>query len=205
LIQSKIDVKALTTEMEAKENTRTDNIISRTRRWGNAKRVGSNPIESSYVNKFTLIAPLWFYALLGKFIEHRDESRLWGGEIGATLLANFLITLSRIVACSGRFDNQSHILAKDLIQLVWTFRNADIADVRVSVLYAVGTSLDVLPQNVALQVLFGDFSVDSNMTQAIQTMTSSDPDDNCRSLSRIVFDKIVSTVQCIESPIKVLK
>lgn len=178
---------------------------SRTNRWGPSNHRTTNSTSPTSTNKFVSIAPIWFYALIGQFMEHRDQSRLWGGEIGATLLANFIVTISNIVDCSGRYDNSTQLLAKDLIQLTWTFRDADVAEVRASVLYSVGTAFDRLRDDAVINVLFGTTSGDSNMIRSIQAMSSNDPDDNCRALSMFLSQKIVQTVRAMHNPIQLLK
>jgi hypothetical protein len=77
LIRSKIDTCLLAREVTAskREGTVTD---TKTHRWGNAKKQHSLSETSSHTknNMFASIAPLWFYALTSKFMEHRNESRV---------------------------------------------------------------------------------------------------------------------------------
>jgi hypothetical protein len=174
----------------------------RTRRWGQCRTMASN--VNTVSNKFVQIAPIWFYALVGRFMEHKDQSNLWGGEIGATLLANFLIALSYIVESAGPFHHSTQILAKDLLQLAWPFCNAEIAEVRASVMFAAGTSMNVLRDDAILGMLFGNLCIDNNMPVTIQQIALSDPNQNCRCLAGFVANKIVSTLRNIENPITVL-
>jgi hypothetical protein len=189
-----------TTSRQIGMNKGTDLVQEkRTNRWGYAKSDRTRSGIASTTNQFTSVAPVWFYTLLQKFMEHREQSRLWGGEIGATLLANFIATLSNIVDCCSQYQQSSQVMAKDLIQLTWTFWKADVAEVRAAVLYSVGTSLDRLRDDVVIDVLFGNGPIfnnnNGNLLQSIQSMASNDPDDQCRTLSRYLSDKIVETVR----------
>lgn len=144
------------------------------------------------VNKFGIVAPYWFYELLGQFLENKEKVLLWRGTIGATFLAGVFQTLATFVECSHN-TNGTHLLARDLIQLTWAFRDADISEVRAAVLFAVATSLNYLPQHDALLLITDDSS--TGLGRHLPVIAAQDPDDTCRSLARLVCEQVTSLVQ----------
>lgn len=166
----------------------------RTRRWGRGrhKDVESKPVQ----NRFRHVAPVWFYSLIGMFMERKDDPALWGGEIGSTLLSSVFLTLSRVVGCSGPHTPGVDVLANDLFELVWAFRGADVPEVRASVLYAVGTVIGFLRDETILTLLF-DSSAD-NLARTLQRMSESDPDDSCRSLARAITYTVATSLKAID-------
>ena len=45
------------------------------------------------------------------FAEHKDDEAMWGGTIGAQLLSNLFLTLSRVVECTGPYTPGVDLLA----------------------------------------------------------------------------------------------
>lgn len=86
-------------------------------------------------------------------------------------------------------------MAKDLVQLVWIFRNADVSEVRMSVLLAVATSFPLLHDDVALQLVL-DQSGDS-LGRILPLMADGDPDETCRSLARVLASNVAATLRSI--------
>jgi hypothetical protein len=149
-------------------------IQSKTRR----KRSKSKPL-SLVQNRFNTVAPIWFYSLLAKFMEHRENVTLWRGSTGSQLLANLFRTLATIVEFSGLHSSQ--ILGKDLFDLVWAFRTADVAEVRLSVLVSIATSFAMLPGDRFI-ALFQHGDVGS-LPRIMNSISRSDPDEGCRALA----------------------
>lgn len=123
-----------------------------------------------------------------KFLERKEDTRLWKGTIGATFLATIFQTLSAFVECS-RYDPGTSVLARDLIQLVWGFNHADVGEVRTAVLLAVSVSFRHLGTDDALHLL-----LDGNMPEALHLMASTDPDDRCRELAAGLMSNITKTI-----------
>jgi hypothetical protein len=152
-----------------------------------------------FSNRFSDIAPGWFYSLVGQFWDRIDDSSLWGGHVGSLLLAHFIQTLSIIVESCGPHHPGGQLLAKDLLELVWNFRDAQVADVRASVLHAIGSCLTVLPQESIIRLL-----LDSGTSQSlnalphyVQAAIASDRDPQCRALAEHVASTISQNVSSI--------
>ena len=61
---------------------------SRMHHWGK----GSHQVKPlTVVHSFGTVAPSWFYALVCGFVEHKEDTALWGGANSAR--ASFLIAL----------------------------------------------------------------------------------------------------------------
>lgn len=165
-------------------------LVNGTRRW--STRDKHQPPRKSQPNSFSQIAPVWFYSLLGSFLERRDNKRVWGGTSGAKFLANLFQTLAIIVECS-RNTPGTDALAKDLVQLVWGFRNAEISEVRASVLFAVATSFGLLRTDAALSMILEDTSTDS-LGYNLPIMAREDPDENCRNIAGLLVRNVASAM-----------
>jgi len=154
-----------------------DHVTSKTRRWGRGiRRQETHTLRS----RFGPVAHVWYYSLVGGFLQRKDSTVLWGGNIGARLLANLFVTLATIVECSGAAPG-TDVLAKDLLELVWSFRTVDVADVRMGVLVAVAASLSVLSQEVVLTMMF-DGAL-SSLPEGLKQISQLDPDESCRRLA----------------------
>jgi hypothetical protein len=141
-------------------------------------------------NRFTSIAPIWFYSLVAGFMAHKENEALWSGSTGSQFLANLFRTLSIIVEFSGIYGSPQ-VMAKDLFELVWSFRDADVAEIRLSVLVAVATSIAMLPEERMLALLMegGD-----SLPRIMSDMSSRDPDKNCRSLALTISQSLVEVL-----------
>lgn len=150
-------------------------VESRTRRWRSLSRE-----TVTVANRFGQVAPVWFYELVGGFVRSRDDPKLWGSANGARLLSAFMMALATIVECSG-MSMGTEILAKDLIQFCWTFRVAEAAEIRRSVLFAIANSLVILKDDMLLDVLHGRSG--ENISDFLQRSALEDSDKTCRSLA----------------------
>lgn len=140
----------------------------------------SRPAPPSAVqNRFSPVAPIWFYSLLGKFMEHRENEVLWRGSTGSQLLANLFRTLATVVEYSGLHSSQ--ILGKDLFDLVWSFRTADVAEVRLAVLVSIATSFAMLPVDRLVSLL--QHADIGSLARSMSSISQSDPDKGCRSVA----------------------
>ncbi len=147
-------------------------------------------------NLFTPVAPVWFYSLMGCFLEKRDNDVLWGGSTGSQLLASLLRTLAVIVEFAG--ISAAPVLAKDLMEMAWAFLDADVAEVRMAVLTSIATLFVVLPEDAAHSILLqqGDRWLDS-----ISTMSRVDPDSGCQQLAITISQSIVHVLGDMRSPL----
>jgi hypothetical protein len=170
-------------------------LDERTRRWGAGRHPVVEPTRID--NHFANVAPDWFYLLSGRFMNCRDNVSLWGGEVGATLLSSFLLTLGRIVSCAGPYTPGVDVLAQDLWELAWPLRRADVAEVRSSVLYAVGTSFCFLPEQRIFAILM-DTSNDSLITN-IKYICENDNDRDCRVLANQLQTTVVKTFGAMDN------
>ncbi|GKY91774.1 hypothetical protein MPSEU_000149100 [Mayamaea pseudoterrestris] len=164
---------------------------SRTRRWGRGQ---DRPVLATVTNTFASVAPAWFYALVGNFMQRKGDTRLWAGDTGSKLLAHLFVSLSVIVECSGNNPGTA-VLAKDLFQLVWTFRDADVPEVRASVLCGVATSLACLGEEAALGLLTSGSA--DGLPQYLVETSRSDPDDGCRDLAYQISQTVAKAIRCI--------
>ena len=141
-------------------------------------------------NRFTAVAPLWFYSLLSNFIQQKDNETLWSGSSGTIFLANLFRTLAAFVEFSG--IQSSQVLAKDLLDLVWSFRTADVAEVRLAVLVSVATSVAMLSEERILTLLVDD---GNSLPQTMKQISASDPDSTCRNLACAISRSIVEALE----------
>lgn len=137
------------------------------------------------------MAPIWFYSLVRAFLERKEDNRLWKGSIGATFLSTIFQTLASFVECS-RYGPGTSVLAKDLIQLVWGFHQADVGDVRTSVLLAVSVSFSHLGTEDALNLLLDGPA--NNMPEVLHSIACRDPDVKCRDLALGLVSNITQTI-----------
>ena len=166
-------------------------LDDRTRRWGRGRHHVAEPTVIE--NRFAKVAPEWFYLLTGRFMHCKNKTNLWGGEVGATFLSSLVLTLGRIVTCTGPYTPGVEVLAQDLWELVWPLRLADIAEVRASVLSAAGTSLCYLSEQ-ALVTLLMDSSTDNLITN-IQCICENDKDSDCRALANQLRTVVATTLK----------
>jgi hypothetical protein len=159
-------------------------VLSKTR-W---KR--SRPIQRAIQNRFAPIAPTWFYLMVAGFFRQKENDALWTGPTGSIFLTYLFRCLSTIVEVSG--VQASQVLAGDLFDLVWGFRYADVAEIRLSVLVAVATSVAVLPEEKIFMLLLRE---DSSLPKDIADMSSRDPNEECRSLSKSISQTMFELVR----------
>jgi hypothetical protein len=154
--------------------------MDKTRRWGKANSSGE---RLSISNRFSGIAPAWFYSLMGNFLEHKEKSSLWSGHIGSTLLARMLVTLAVIVESSVG-DPATDVMATDLFELAWSFHDAEIAELRGCVLTAVSCCIASVRQETLVRMLLSNTSsIADSLPTFLQHTAMSDPDENCRTLA----------------------
>lgn len=174
-------------------------VESKTRRWGRGRR---QPETHTFRSRFGPIAHVWYYSLVGGFMQRKDNSSLWGGAVGARLLANMFVTLATIVECAGVAPG-TDVLAKDLFELVWSFRTVDVAEVRMGVLVAVAAALSCLSEEVVLTMMF-DGSL-SSLPEGLKQMSQLDPDENCRRLAQSMSKGIAGIVDSMQPVGKISK
>jgi hypothetical protein len=163
----------------------------RTQRWGKGRRRNEECIIS---NRFGQVAPVWFYTLIGSFIERKEDPTLWGGPIGSTLLARMFITLASFVEASGNCPG-TDVLAKDLFELVWSFRDAEVAEVRMSVLCAVAVSVKLLREEVLIGMLLSGSA--QELPNILQQIGLGDADVSCRHLAQMITRHVAIAIQSV--------
>jgi hypothetical protein len=164
---------------------------ARTQRWGKGRRRNEERIVS---NRFGQVARVWFYTLIESFKERNKDPTLWGGPIGSTLLARMFITLAAFVESSGNCPG-TDILAKDLFELVWSFRNAEVAEVRTSVLCAVAVSVKVLREEVLVGMLLSGSA--QELPNVLQRIGLGDTDESCRHLAKMLTRHVANAIQSV--------
>jgi hypothetical protein len=145
-------------------------------------------------NKFANIAPAWFYAMVHSFWDRSGDSSLWSGHVGSLFLTYFIQTLSIIVESCGPHQPGSQLLARDLLTLVWNFRDAEVPEVRASVLIAVGTSLATMSHENIARFLLDDSSSPSmaDLPQFLRLTSVNDSDPKCRAIAANVASTMTS-------------
>lgn len=155
---------------------------TKTRRWGRLKHPDQ---RTAVVNRFTAIAPRWFYSLVGNFMDRKDDAKLWGGANGARLLSHLLVALANIVeSCGG-----ATVLSRDLMDFCWTFRTSEDATLRSAVLVAVASSLATCDATTLVHILHG-----VDLPDFLATVIQSDPDDVCRKLAKSISRNVLQVL-----------
>jgi hypothetical protein len=149
-------------------------------------------------NEFVAIAPVWFYSLVGHFVKTKDDPSLWAGRTGSTLLANLFVTLTVCVELVGR-NPAGAVLARDLFDLVWNFLDAEVSEIRKSVLSAVGSALDYLPQEAVLD-LAASSKMNGGMLRSLLEMSSNDPEGECRGLASQIVRSFAANLKLMDTP-----
>jgi hypothetical protein len=170
---------------------------NRTRRWGQGRHKRNDVVVQ---NRFSSVAPVWFYSLVKNFMDHKEDSRLWGDELGALLLSNFILALRNIVCNTGPAALGVDLLASDLFHFTWPFRNADVREVRFSCLIGVQTALQFLSKEELMKLSFGNGS--SSFLVELRDMTETESDENCKQLIVALSETLQSM---FEPRIEVLK
>lgn len=119
--------------------------------------------------------------LCGTFVDISNRAT----ATGSLLLAHFIQCLATLVELSG--PQASQVLSCDLLDLVWRLRTAEVVEVRLSVLTAVGTALALLPEQQLLTVLIRD---DLELPKAVAQLSIDDPNDKCRELSQHISSNV---------------
>ena len=127
-------------------------------------------------------------------MKRKDDNCIWAGDTGSKLLAHLLVSLSVIVESSGHSPGTS-VIAKDLFELAWNFKDADVPEVRASILCGVATSLACLGEESVVRLLT-DGSADG-LQQYLSETSRSDPDKGCRDLADDVSRIVTKAIRCI--------
>ena len=127
-------------------------------------------------------------------METRDKSRLWGYETGSFLLSRWLDTLNGVLYCVGPFAPGIDIMVKDLWELSWVFREAEVPEVRLSVLRSFTTVLEFHQHDPSLA-----FDVPRELPRFLESVASHDPEENCRFLASSLVDGLSVEQPLIEA------
>jgi hypothetical protein len=165
-----------------------DKLATKTTRW--RRKVDAVSIQ----NNFARVAPLWFYGLLGNFIKRREDPVLWGGAVGSTLLSKLLLTLAMIVELSGRGPS-TEMMAKDLFECAWGFRQAEVSEIRSACLYSVTAAVANM-QEGQLMVILSDEGVDG-FSASLKRIVMEDPDYECRNAAGSIARNVKAAIEAM--------
>eukprot|EP00540_Astrosyne_radiata_P007000 CAMPEP_0116825060 /NCGR_PEP_ID=MMETSP0418-20121206/1749_1 /TAXON_ID=1158023 /ORGANISM="Astrosyne radiata, Strain 13vi08-1A" /LENGTH=470 /DNA_ID=CAMNT_0004453513 /DNA_START=112 /DNA_END=1524 /DNA_ORIENTATION=- len=179
-LEQRRDAPAIEYKKHRDEETRNDYQGSSTRRW---RRPRDEP--QGVVNRFSgHIAGLWFYSLVGRFMENKQDTALWAGANGARLLSGLLLTLSCIVDCSGP-SLDTEVLARNLVEFAWSFEDTNVPELRSSVLVALSSSL----ANLADEILASVLARGPLDYRRLRHIAIGDPDSTCRRLASALIQR----------------
>ncbi|CAM9656888.1 unnamed protein product [Chrysoparadoxa australica] len=109
--------------------------IDKTRR----KRQPRKP-QATVQNRFGPVAPCFFYALLHGYCTSSKDAHIWGHADSSLLLSGVLEALACYVESSG-LAHCTPILASDLLNFAWGFRDSSHASLRRAVLQSIMTAV----------------------------------------------------------------
>lgn len=162
-----------------------------TRQWGKLRHKGKS--SDTVVNRFTAIAPRWFYGLLASFMDRKNEVALWGGANGARLLSSMIVTMAFFVEASGPNSQTTWLLAHDLIEFAWTFRSSDDSTLRVATLIALATSFSVVDESTLLQILnSGSMNL---LPEFLGSVAREDPEEGCRNMAKVISRTVMENLK----------
>jgi len=82
-------------------------------------------------------------------------------------------------------------MAKDLYELAWTFRDAEIPDVRMAVLHSIATVSGLLGEQETLALVLGE-SQQSGVVQ-LRRIVETDSDQECRMMALSLIKSLSET------------
>lgn len=123
-------------------------------------------------------------------METRERSELWGHETGSYLLALWLNTLNCVVHCVGPYAPAADLMVRDFFRLAWTFRDAEVPEVRMAVLHAVSTVFGCVQYDVQLL----DTSALKALTEYVKEAEHSDPEEDCRTLASKLSNNMTGSI-----------
>jgi hypothetical protein len=127
-------------------------------------------------------------------MKHREHAHMWAGDVGSKFLARLFVSLCVIVESSGNTPG-TNVIANDLFQLVWSFRDAEVAEVRASVLCGVATSLACLGSDAVVSLVTSGQA--DGLPQFLIETARGDPDKDCRELATEVSQTVTKAIRAI--------
>ena len=159
-------------------------ILSKTRRW---RKPRTSP--STTTNRFGPVAVQMIYSLFAFLSETRTDELIWDGPMGERFLSEFLKSLSTMLYCASTYPNPAlRVLATDLFDLAWSFRDAKCAEVRQAALVAMATCMSMVPIEFVMRR-------SSDLSQYLKNRSVLDEDAECRSLAALVAGSISEVMQ----------
>lgn len=177
---------AATLDRELTDSIQGGKILSSKTRYKRSPRV----LNTTVRNQFSPIAPMWFYSLLSQFLKEKENERLWEGSIGSQLLAALIRTLTIFVECAGPIS--APVLAKDLFELVWSLRHAEVVEVRTAVLVSIATTLYALSHD---QIMVLILDQGKSLYQYMKNLAHNDPDSSCRMIADSISSAVADVAQ----------
>mmetsp|Transcript_15249 Transcript_15249/g.28706 ORF Transcript_15249/g.28706 Transcript_15249/m.28706 type:complete len:1044 (+) Transcript_15249:75-3206(+) len=169
------------------ETVTSFNSEMKTRRWGKGRRSGNK--YRSVTNRFGPLSSLFFCPLVQGFLQSKEDEILWGGESGGMLLSHLIMTLAAFVEFSGNHPGTA-VLAKDLLELSWSFFCAVNAEVRQAVLIAVSASLPYVPIDYVFSICIGEMQ----MLNKMQATANFDTSEKCRLLASALLNGLQNSL-----------
>lgn len=161
----------------------------KTRRWGRGRRQ-SQPKTAT--NRFGQLAPMWFYPLVAGWIRSKDDKSVWGGANGARFFSSFLVALAKILESAGNYPC-TVVLASDLFELAWPFRNADSPEIRAAVLVTIATCCQFLHEEFFAACM----NKDEGLATFLRAAALHDSDSTCRQIAAAVAKNITSNAPAL--------
>jgi len=177
-LQRVLSLHATPAGEEAKRMLSTQS--SKTRRW---RKPRTSP--NTTANRFGPVSVQIMYTLFAFLSQTRNEKSIWGGPIGEKFLSEFLNTLSIMLFCARTYPSPAlRVLAADLFDLAWSFRDAKCAEVRHAALMAIATCVSMVP----VEFLIGRASL--GMVAFLDHCSAFDENVDCRRLASLVGSSI---------------
>ena len=169
----------------------------KTRRWRTARAEIERKEQGRRIqNEFAGIAAPWFYALLSRFAEKKDDTALWAGANGTRLLSRLLHTLSCIVECSGQSPG-TDTLASDLAGFAWSFHTTDSSELRSSVLLSVYIGFSRMRPEAIATALFGGGGVLRDLPDELRRTILDDSNPECREFAKQILSSCHETLSLL--------
>jgi len=132
-------------------------------------------------NRFGQIGNHMLCALLSFVAETRGEEMIWGGANGERFLAEYLRCLSVMLFCARSYPSSSfQLMAADVLELAWSFRDAKSSEVRHAALSSLAMSCSFLPID----------SISRNVATSLSRTSTQDDDKRCRDLASLILQNI---------------
>ncbi|EJK65649.1 hypothetical protein THAOC_13470 [Thalassiosira oceanica] len=150
--------------------------LTKTKRWRKPRRA-----RITTPNRFGQIGNHMLCTLLSFVAETREEENIWGGASGERFLAEFLRCLSVMLFCARSYPSPTiQVMAVDVLELAWSFRDAKSSEVRHAALSSFAMSCSYLPIG----------SISKRHVDFLSRSSTKDCDQRCRALASLIIQNI---------------